>query len=347
MRKHLSDDLMINEQFGLNSSRVSRKVRSHLAECSECARKAEALRVKLAQLDTARGEEELPEPVVANVLRAVRKTRPESAMTWSRFVWIASPVVAVLLLVTLLPYSVTRKQDVVAPAVEVVITDKEKKGEETWTFGEHELEFAEEKELEQLEDLPAEENAFAAAADALEVADPAIDRADAAPPEGHMEMAMLAMSEARREPMRAKGGGRVVADETVRAPAPAEPLPIQRQVQSPLVMKGLFAGRSTHARNRFSEIRTETLDPFTTRVVFVNTNAVPATMTTTREIADSTLVIRCDDASVDISRPEEHLVEFSVRVAPQSATAFVYRIRSALPASGGEVQDAERKEMRE
>jgi hypothetical protein len=111
MSGHLTERQILDFHFGLARPRQAARAADHLAACAVCRARAEQLREKLAALDTLKAQPPVSEQLVADTLRAVRRSAAATAgpIRFPRFSWaIGMAAAAALLLLVARPWQVER-----------------------------------------------------------------------------------------------------------------------------------------------------------------------------------------------------------------------------------------------
>lgn len=80
MNRHLSDEQLIDRQFGLAADSKAREIDLHLEACSDCRRKQEGLKHQFSALDLLKDDVQAPAALVAGVLDRVHT--PPSTLIW-------------------------------------------------------------------------------------------------------------------------------------------------------------------------------------------------------------------------------------------------------------------------
>lgn len=108
MNTHLTDAQIIDALFQLE---YSRDVELHMTRCPECRARADAIKIRLGQLDLIRGEATAPESLIQNTIRGIRVDDTVRPSHWGRTIWLFAGAAAAVLAVSLLTPILFRSGD--------------------------------------------------------------------------------------------------------------------------------------------------------------------------------------------------------------------------------------------
>ncbi|MFH0878649.1 MAG: hypothetical protein V2A34_02950 [Lentisphaerota bacterium] len=100
--KHPSEEILLDYQFNLLEARPAAETKAHLQSCASCREKAGRLRSKMAGLDALAKPSDVPERLIAGVLREARKEKAPRETVIPGFAWFAGVAAAAALLLILL-----------------------------------------------------------------------------------------------------------------------------------------------------------------------------------------------------------------------------------------------------
>ncbi len=111
MKRHLTEEELIEYQFKLASEVQTAEIGGHLAECGQCRGELERLKGKFASLDLLRGQIKVPEDLMSRVVKQAGQPRRVKLAAYRKIpVWAGAAaavlVVGLLLIVTNLPKDV-------------------------------------------------------------------------------------------------------------------------------------------------------------------------------------------------------------------------------------------------
>lgn len=99
MNRHLTEQELLGAAFELEEGETLRAHQTHLAECADCRRRADALKARIEQIELLRDDVRAPEPLVARTLAALQPAEaPGRLILWPRAVALLASAAAVTVL---------------------------------------------------------------------------------------------------------------------------------------------------------------------------------------------------------------------------------------------------------
>ena len=96
MENHLTENELIEYQFGLGSQEQQNAGSEHLAGCAECRRRLEKLNKKFAALDLLRGDPQVPEGLISEVLEQAGQPERRKVIPFHKSPWIGAVAAALV-----------------------------------------------------------------------------------------------------------------------------------------------------------------------------------------------------------------------------------------------------------
>ncbi|MBN2211820.1 MAG: DUF4139 domain-containing protein [Sedimentisphaerales bacterium] len=98
MKRHITDDQLLQLAFDLANENQAEAIRSHLAECETCRRRQEQLQAKFTVLDVLRDEPQVTDELLQRTLTKVREAKSISGTPWWRSKALAAVAAGIMVL---------------------------------------------------------------------------------------------------------------------------------------------------------------------------------------------------------------------------------------------------------